>query len=79
MLLVDASYASKVNTNSVRAAVGAKVSRQRNSSAKTEQNAQSIHDHVNDRDSELVNERCREEVQQCEQPPYSNEQGVVDD
>ena len=73
------SKVSKEVTNPVRAAVSSKVGRQRNSSAEAEQNAQAVHDHVDDGDGELVNECCGKEVQQREQPPYTNEQCVVDD
>lgn len=56
-----------------------KVGGERNSGAEAEQNAQAIQDHIHDRNGELVDERCGEEVQQREQPPYTNEQRVIDD
>lgn len=59
-------------TYPVRAAVGTEVGGKRDSSAEAEQHAQSIEDHVNDGDGELVDERCGEEVKQREQPPYTN-------
>ena len=50
-----------------------------NSSAEAEKYAEAIKDHIHNGNGELVNERCWEEVQQGEQPPYTDEQGVVDD
>lgn len=59
--------------------MSSEVGRQRNSSAEAEQNAEAVHDHVHDGNGKLVDECCGEEVQQREQPPYTNEQCVVDD
>lgn len=66
-------------TYPVRAAVSTEVGGERNCSAKAEQHAQAIHDHVHDGNGELVDECCRKEVQQGEQPPYTNKKCVVDD
>ena len=52
---------------------------QRDSSAEAEQNAQAVHNHIDDGDGELVDECRGKEVQQRKQPPYTNEQCVVDD
>lgn len=65
-------------TYPVRAAVSAEVGGKCDSSTETEEHAQSIHDHVDDGNGELVDECCGKEVQQCEQPPYTDEQCVVD-
>jgi hypothetical protein len=59
--------------------VRANICRQRNSSAEAEDDAERIHSNIHNRDAELVDEGCRQEVHQCEQPPYTNEQRVVDD
>jgi hypothetical protein len=63
----------------VGAAVRADVCGQRNGSAEAEDDTKRIHGDVHNRDAELVDEGCRQEVQQCEQPPYTDEQRVVDD
>jgi hypothetical protein len=66
-------------TYPVRATVSTKVGWERNSSAEAEKYAQTIHDHIDDGNGELVDECCGEEVQQSEQPPYTNEKCVIDD
>lgn len=65
-------------TYPVRAAVSTQVGWERNSGAETEKHAQSIESHIDDGNGKLVDERCGKEVQQCEQPPHTNEQCVVD-
>lgn len=47
----------------VRAAVGADVRRQRNGGAEAEDDAKRVHRDVDDRDTELVDEASRQEVQ----------------
>jgi hypothetical protein len=59
--------------------VSTKVGRERNSGAEAEKHTQTIHDHINKGNGELVDECCGEEVQQSEQPPDTNEKCVVDD
>jgi hypothetical protein len=56
-----------------------KVRRQGNGRTETEEDAQGIHGHVDNGDGELVDEGRGKEVEQREQPPYSNEESVVDD
>jgi hypothetical protein len=63
----------------VRAAVRTNVCRQRDGSAEAENNGERIHRDIHNRDAKLVDEGCGQEVQQCEQPPYSDEERVVDD
>lgn len=55
-----------------------KVRSERNGSAETEQYAQCVHGNVDDGDAEFVEKRGGEEVQQGQEPPYSDEKGVVD-
>lgn len=66
-------------TYRVRTAVSTEVGGKSNSSAETEQHAQTIHDHVHDGYGEFVDESRGEEVKQCKQPPDTNKQCVVDD
>jgi hypothetical protein len=63
----------------VGAAMRTQVGGQRNSSAEAEQHAQSIHGDVDNRDAELLDEGCWQEVEQREEPPYTHEERVVDD
>lgn len=56
----------------------AKVRSQRNRSAEAEEHAQGIERDINNRNAELVDERGRQEVQQCEEPPDADEERVVD-
>jgi len=56
-----------------------KVRSQRDGSAEAKEHAQRVQRNIDDGDAELVDERCGQEIQQCEEPPYANEEGVVDD
>ena len=56
-----------------------KVRGQGNGGAEAEEDTQGIHGHVNNGDGELLDEGSGEEVEQREQPPHTNEEGVVDD
>lgn len=47
--------------------------------AETEEDAERIERNIDDRDAELVDKGSREEVEQCEQPPGADEDGVIDD
>jgi hypothetical protein len=66
-------------TYGVRAAVRAEVRSQRDSTAEAEEHAQSIQGDVNNGDAELLDEGSGQEVEQGEEPPYADEEGVVDD
>jgi hypothetical protein len=66
-------------TYRVRATMRTEIRSERNSSAEPEQHAQRIHGNVDDGDAELVEEGCGQEVQQGEEPPHADEEGVVDD
>jgi hypothetical protein len=59
--------------------VSTKVRREGDGRTETKENAQAIHGHVDNGDGELLDEGSGEEVKQREQPPYTNEEGVVDD
>jgi hypothetical protein len=78
MLDDDDVVVEKDVTYSVRAAVRSKVCGKRNGGAEGEEHAQRIHGDIDDRDAELLNERCWQEVEQGEQPPDADEEGVVD-
>ena len=58
--------------------MGAEAGGESNGGAEAEENGQSIEDHVNYGDAEPVDEGGGEEVEQGEQPPYTREEGVVD-
>ena len=49
---------AKTITYRIGAAMSTKVCGQRDGSAETEQDAQSVHDHVDNGDAELVDEGC---------------------
>lgn len=66
-------------THFVVAAVCTEIRCERDGSAETEQHAQSIHGDVDNGDAELVDKGRGQEVQQGEEPPYADEEGVVDD
>jgi hypothetical protein len=66
-------------TYGVGAAVCAKVRSERDGSAKAEEYAQSIEDGVDDGDAEFVDEGGGDEVDEGQEPPDADEEGVVDD
>lgn len=72
-------YAVGEGIGAVAAAVRTKVRGQSDGGAEAEENTQCIHGDVDNGDAELLDEGSREEVQQREQPPYTHEEGVVDD
>jgi hypothetical protein len=66
-------------TYGVRAAVCAKVRSERDGGAEAKEHAQSIEGGVDNGDAELVDEGGRDEVNEGQEPPYADEEGVVDD
>jgi hypothetical protein len=78
-IIVRYDYKEAVtNTYGIRAAVCTEVCGEGDSSAEAEQHAQSIEDGVDDGDAELVDEGGGDEVDEGEEPPYADEEGVVD-
>jgi hypothetical protein len=66
-------------TYGARTAVHAEVCGKGNGGAEGEEYAQRIHGDIDDWDAELLDEGRRHKVEQGEQPPDADEEGVVDD
>jgi len=65
-------------THRIRAAVCAEVSGKGDGGAETEEKAQGIHGDVDDGDAKPVDEGCWQEVEEGEEPPDADKEGVVD-
>jgi hypothetical protein len=77
---LDHDYEEEMtNTYGVRAAMCAEVCGERDGRAEAEQHAQSIEDGVDDGNAEFVDEGGGNEVEEGEEPPDADEEGVVDD
>jgi len=72
-------YAVGAGVAGVAAAVYTEVCGESDGGAEAEKNTQCIKSDVENGDAELLDERSWEEVEQGEEPPYTHEQGVVND